>query len=85
VANFVLDMDFYKSLHQNITLLSCLFCRIFVQILMILPLLLSFTNFLGLFIVADALGKYACLGRLFALLMSLLAEITLIYTEDGQS
>jgi hypothetical protein len=52
---------------------------------MILPLLLSFTNFLGLFIVADALGKYACLGRLFALLMSLLAEITLIYTEDGQS
>lgn len=54
-------------------------------ILMILPRLLSFANYLGLFIVIDVLSDYVCLDQLFALLMNLLAEIVLIYTMDVQS
>ena len=85
MANFGHNKDFCKSHHLNITLLSYLFYKIFVLILKILLRLLSFANFLGLFVVANALGKYACLDRLFILLMSLLAGIASICIEDVQS
>ena len=85
VAIFDHSMGFCMSHHLSILLLSYLFCRIFMLILMILPRLLSFANYLGLFIVIDVLSDYVCLDQLFALLMNLLAEIVLIYTMDVQS
>ena len=82
VAIFDHNMGFCMSHHLSILLLSYLFCRIFMLILKILPRLLSFANYLGLFIVIDVLSDYVCLDQLFALLMNLLAEIVLIYTKN---
>jgi len=79
------NKDFCMNHHLNIIPLNYLFYKIFALILMILPRLLSFTDFPGLFIIANVLGKYACLDRLFILLMNLLARITLIYRVDDQS
>lgn len=84
VANFGHSKDFCMNHHLSITLLSCLFCKIFVLILMILLRLLSFASYLDLFVATNALRKYACLNLLFTLLMTLLAGIALIYTMDVQ-